>query len=134
MNQDPIISTSRKGYMIDLLPYYAELQSQGIPTIINFVKEISAHFKEQEKYSLYSIGSYTIAVLFKQEKTWTENECLSINNAFREIFLQFGVLKSLSDTPEGVYYYDQKNIGVLLEMISASSDKVKDVSHLRAAG
>lgn len=117
MNQDTIHSDCQKGYVIDLLPYYTELQSAGLPHIMDFLKEVSRHFKAPKEYSLYSIGSYSIAVLYKTGETWSEVERQELNTSLKEIFTKFGVLKSLSDTPEGLFYYDHSNIGYLLSMI-----------------
>jgi UDP-GlcNAc:undecaprenyl-phosphate GlcNAc-1-phosphate transferase len=117
MNQDAIFSGARKGYVIDLLPYYTELQSSGLPHIMEFLSEVSKHFKDRQLYSLYSIGSYSIAVLYRHGDAWTELERQELNNSLKSIFTKFGVLKSLSDTPEGLFYYDHSNVEYLLTMI-----------------
>lgn len=124
VNADPIDLNCRKAYLIDLLHYYAELQSRGMPTIIQFVKEISTQLKDP-KFSHYSVGSYSIAVVCRNGNSWSEAERQTVNQRLKEIFSHFGVLKSLSETPEGIYYFDQSNIQSLLDTIHTAH---KDIS------
>ncbi len=119
LNQEPIDIKVKKAYLLDLLPYYSELQSRGIATIVGFVKEISEQLSVNPNYSLYSVGSYSIAVIYKESSSWKEDEKHKINQKLKELLLSFEVLRSLSETPEGLQYFEEKNISVLLDMIPA---------------
>jgi UDP-GlcNAc:undecaprenyl-phosphate/decaprenyl-phosphate GlcNAc-1-phosphate transferase len=119
----PIPEASQKAYLIDLLPYYAELQNGGTLTIVNFVKEISKHFGSLHKYNLYSVGSYSIAAVFRDGHSWSSSEKKAINQQLKDIFEHFGVLKSLSETPEGIYYFDKDNMDMLLGIIGGEAEK-----------
>jgi UDP-GlcNAc:undecaprenyl-phosphate GlcNAc-1-phosphate transferase len=131
INIEPLPKSGQKGYLIDLLPYYAELQNGGTPTIIGFVKRISEHFTATDKYNLYSAGSYSIAAVYKKGQNWSLDEKKEINEHLKEIFKHFDVLKSLSDTPEGLYYFDHKNINELMDMLIEKMDKERSVTPLR---
>ena len=133
LNHDPADLNIKKAFLIDLLPYYAELQSRGITSIVNFVKEISALLAENKNYQLHSVGSYSVAVICKDGTSWTSFEVQEINQKVKDIFINFEVLRSLSETPEGIQYFDQNNIYELMELIPIYSEKLNK-SILRAAG
>ncbi len=128
LNQESVDLNCKKAYLIDLLPYYSELQSRGISTIVNFVKEIAHQIGVDPRYHLVLVGSYSVAVIYRDGSTWQENEIQKINQDFKNIFLNFEVLRSLSDNPEGLIYFDKKNINELLELIPEVSAKSKQVS------
>ncbi len=133
MNQSPANLDAKKAYLLDLLPYYSELQSRGIATIVSFVKEISQELAVNPGYNLYSVGSYSIAVIYNESNSWTATEKHQINQKLKDLFLSFEVLRSLSETPEGLQYFEEKNISVLLNMIPAFAQELQKTP-LRIAG
>ncbi len=126
LNQEPADIRIKKAYLLDLLPYYSELQSRGITTIVSFVKEISRELAINPSYHLYSVGSYSIAVVYKEGYSWNTEELDQINQKLKDIFLDFEVLRSLAETPDGVQYFDEENILTLMEMIPVFVEKLEE--------
>ena len=59
--------------------------------------------------SVRLVGSYTVAVIFDSEKQIRDFTKARIASQFREVLLEYQVLKNTAKVPEGLYVYEKAN-------------------------
>jgi UDP-GlcNAc:undecaprenyl-phosphate GlcNAc-1-phosphate transferase len=112
------IQTIKKAVLFDLLPYYTELQLEGLLVIDSFVQEITElALKHQNRENIYTVGSYSILLAFHKSNSWMPLETTQISNDLYNLFDKYKITKNDSNVPEGITFYDEKSIHKLASLI-----------------
>lgn len=110
------------GLVIDLLPYFSEVQSRGIMAVDAFAfefGELVASFKNVQSIRL--VGSYSVAIIFDEKfiSSCPVNGKVQIFDRLQQFFLKHKAVRALLKTPEGISFYESlldPEISRLLEL------------------
>ena len=124
------ISKESPVMFFDFLPYYGDLQRRGLKHVDDFVRMMSLVAGDiSGKISVKLVGSYTIAIIFKEDKEMTAFAKARIASQIREVLLSFQVLKNTAKIPEGLYIYNS----VTAEAQSLLGEQIQLVEEKRSA-
>jgi UDP-GlcNAc:undecaprenyl-phosphate GlcNAc-1-phosphate transferase len=100
------VTQSQACMIVDLLPYYNELQGRGILEIESFISEMVDYLSSIEHLDgMHLIGNCSLAIYFSDAKFLTE-QTKEISSNIYTILNLFRLVKSLAPTPEGVLFFD----------------------------
>lgn len=108
-----------RAILIDLLPYFRELQTEGVLTLHDFLDDLAAVVTGTHARRVEFIGSYSVALFFDDAITWDKNEIQVLSARFYELFRKYHCVRGLSAVPEGISFCAQNRIPTLLSVIEA---------------
>ena len=96
--------------LIDLLPYYKELQQAGFPVVDSFILEFAEVVKKfsLDRGQIQSAGIYSVVVVFAGRE-WTQIEKKRLEKSLFNLTKKFGVVKNATERPDGLYYFSTQN-------------------------
>lgn len=96
--------------ILDLLPYYKELQQRGIVVVDHFISSLSRIIERRcPQAQVQTVGSYSIVLLFSKQHLEENTELKSkLIGDFYSLINNFGIVRNLSDIPEGIQTYSEK--------------------------
>jgi UDP-GlcNAc:undecaprenyl-phosphate GlcNAc-1-phosphate transferase len=100
------VTKSKACVIVDLLPYYTDLQGRGILEIESFISDVVNYLSSMEKLNgMHLIGNCSVAVYFSDEK-FLNAEKKNICSEIYTILNHFRLVKTLAPVPEGVLFFD----------------------------
>ncbi|OQW50291.1 MAG: hypothetical protein A4S09_00415 [Proteobacteria bacterium SG_bin7] len=92
----------------DLLAYYKELQTRGLLTVDEFVKNFAQFIsKSIPNPNLKLVGSYTILCLINKPGDF-DNLQSKIAHDFKKLLTEFSIVKTDDEVPHGLNFYSEK--------------------------
>ncbi len=113
-----------RALLIDLMPYYREVQINGVLAVDGFIEEIAAVVKPLPNLLGVSfLGSYSLVVHFSGESKWTIGAKKSVTKEFYALLQRFNCLKSDKLNPEGLWFFDRSELDKVLSRLVSSDRK-----------
>ena len=113
-----------RAIVLDLFPYYHELQTRGVEHISAFINDISILFSQNcvQSSKYWSIGSYTLIVLETGPELDKAFKNKIIQNFF-QLLDTHGLRKSESLTPWGLHFYSKDKLPELVQKFNLTSNE-----------
>ena len=116
-----------RAIVLDLLPYFRELQAHGILTLNDFLSELGDTVESlAEKGRIEFIGSYSVAIFFSHRDEWTKVEKSEVSAKFYELFHRYHCVRSAAEIPEGVTFCNLEQMASLLKLVDVKSQDVHE--------
>lgn len=114
----------RRGMVMDLLPYFRELQGHGVLPLQDFLRDISQFLEGIPHASeVRALGSYSLLLLSNDTDEWSHQEIADLSLGLYEVFGKHRVVRGTTPIPEGVTFCDSHRLVDLLP-ISRKLDAV----------
>ncbi len=111
----------KQGIVIDLLPYYKELQVMGIPVVNSFLEDLSEVVKTiHAKFEVQIISSYSLGISFYTMASDPEK----LIQDFDALIKKYKIQKNIKKLPDGVYFYSRQNIGQFVKLTQRTPENV----------
>lgn len=123
-----ILNRKDKCVLIDLLPYFSELQIRGINVVEKFSEDLgdwAMHLENAKSFRL--VGSYSVAIILNRANTidWKKN----ISKQLHNLLLKHRAMRYYKTYPDGVYFYDNLNDPYIRHLLAIDEiDPIKKVS------
>ncbi len=95
--------------LIDLFPYYKELQRHGFPTVDKFIHEFSVILNKYRDSCTQLGGVGTYSVILVNSGVNINLKRKGLEKEFFGLTEKFGVVKNSTRRPDGFYYYNRRN-------------------------
>ncbi|MGE3684371.1 MAG: glycosyltransferase family 4 protein [Bdellovibrionales bacterium] len=123
-------STRQRGFILDLLPYFRELQGEGVLRIREFMHDLMAVMADFTASSeIRSLGAYSLLMIYFDKKDWTPEEIQQVSRRLYDLFEKHRVVRNLQPIPEGVSFLSREEV----ETILPESGEIKSPANLRVA-
>ena len=121
--------------ILDLLPYFSELQSRGIAAVDKFAAEIGIWaFQLQDVKAFKLVGSYSVAVILKGNKKGSSDWKVPILTALQGLLFRHRALRHQKATPDGVYFYDNLESEDVRRLLGLGLRSVSFIQNKKASG
>jgi len=122
----------RRGLVVDLLPYYRELQGQGILPLQDFLRDLSGLLEGIKHGSeVRALGSYSLLLLSNDHEKWPQKEIEELSRDLYALFGKHRVVRGTTPIPEGVAFCEGWRLQNLLPL-SQKLDQVNQPPGARA--
>jgi len=113
-----------RALVFDMLPYFRELQGQGILSIQDFMKDLAAAItKMGDVYDVRPVGSYSLIIFFYGSQIWQDTQTEQISKLLYGILHDHRIVRSTKSIPEGVSFLNEESLPRIISPRPAAEAK-----------
>jgi UDP-GlcNAc:undecaprenyl-phosphate/decaprenyl-phosphate GlcNAc-1-phosphate transferase len=112
-----LVTDENRGVVLDLLPYFRELQGQGVLEVHDFMQELSYWIQSvDERTEVRALGSYSLLIVCFGRKNWSPEEITAHSGRLYDLLHKFRVVRNTKPIPEGLTFCEGKRLDSVMSL------------------
>lgn len=119
----------KRAIAVDLLPYFRELQAQGILQLQEFLHDLTQTIHAiNPEAEVRALGSYSLLIVAHDTTEWSDQEIAAASRKLYDLFHTHRLVKNTKPVPEGVTFCNGERLQKLLPLSQVLETSTSDRS------